>query len=101
MNTLLLGACRARSQRGSPLADAPKDEVWLNDAQIAALHVSVDDVKLQDVDETVLAARDHASLASVRVGTSAFVVARGAVHDALSGQVAWIAGALDPSGRAV
>lgn len=121
---LALGACR--SGDGSSGRGAPKDEVWLSDEDIRRLQVTTEEVKLEEVDETlvtvgpvtaaaecparpapedrrscVVVAVDQASLGRVKLHGSATARTTELVHDTFAGEIGWIAGALDPSGRTV
>jgi hypothetical protein len=110
-----------------PRTEAPaKDEVWLTPAQMESMRVVLEEVKLEEVDQTLpgvgpvlpmeqcpvkapaderraclLVAIDQAALESVHVGTPAVARATDTVHDVFPGQVTWIAGTLDRSGRTV
>ncbi len=129
MHPLGLAACHASPSyaAGSRDRDAPpKDEIWLSDEDLQRLHVTTEEVKLEDVDETivtvgpvvdraecparqkpeaqtacVVVAAEQGSLARVHVKSAATARSAGSVHDVFPGEVAWIAGALDSSGRTV
>jgi hypothetical protein len=126
MNALPLGACHSRSERQSAGAGSPKDEVWLSDDDVRRLQVVTEAVTLQDVDETlitvgpvvsaaecpvktppeerkacVVVTVEQGALGRIQVRSTATARTSKLVHDAFPGQVAWIAGALDSSGRTV
>jgi hypothetical protein len=125
-----LGVAACHAGRGHAGADAerspPKDEVWLTDDDVGRLRVTTEEVKLEEVDETIVAvgpvvsadecpvaslaetrsacvlvAIEQASLAHVRLDGAATARASDLVHDVFPGRVRWIAGALDSSGRTV
>jgi multidrug efflux pump subunit AcrA (membrane-fusion protein) len=118
------GACNPPGRTGTSAARAPKDEVWLRDDELAALRLTTEEVKLEEIDQTlptvgpvvspsecpagattagacIVAAIEQSALATVRVGSAATARTTGLLHDTLPGHVAWIAGALDRSGRTV
>jgi hypothetical protein len=119
------GACHARGERPAGASSA-KDEVWLSDEDIRRLQVTTEEVKLEEVDETlvtvgpvvaaeecpaktrpeerkscVVVAVEQSALAQVHVETAATARTTELLHDAFAGKIAWIAGALDSSGRTV
>jgi len=129
MSTIALGACRSPARRhggGADNGDAPKDEIWLSDDDLRRLHVTTEEVKLEAVDETLVTvgpvvgaadcpartspeerkacavvAVDQASLGRIHVGSAVTGRTSELVHDTFPGQIAWVAGALDSSGRTV
>jgi len=112
----------ARAGRGE--SGPAKDEVWLGDEAVRRLNVSTEEVGLHDVDETVMnvgpvvagaecpirlapqerrscivVTVEQAALGRIRVGGAATARSSALVHDVLPGEVAWIAGTLDATGR--
>jgi hypothetical protein len=128
-SSLWLGTASCRSPAGTHPSGAtrgspPKDELWLSDEELRRLQVTTEEVKLQNVDVTVVAVGpvvdsaecpvksspeerkscvvvgvEQASLGRLRVGSAATARSSALVHDVLPGEVGWIAGALDSSGR--
>lgn len=120
-----VASCHASSLgSGDGRRAPPAGEIWLSDEDLHRMQVSTEEVALHDVDETlltvgpvlssddcpvpqapeepescILVAVDQASLGRVHLGTTATARASSLVHDVFAGRVAWIAGALDPSGR--
>ncbi len=120
-----LGACRSTAHATEDRrAAAANNEVWLSDDEIRKLQVSTEEVRLQEVDETIMTvgpvsegsdcplapapgerkscvvvAVDQGALGRIRVGSVATARTSALVHDVFAGRVAWIAGALDSAGR--
>lgn len=119
------GGCHVLGERPSQ-ASSPRDEVWLSDAEIQRLQVSTEEVKLEEVDETLVTVGpvvsadecpvkvapeerkscavvpvEQGSLGRVKVDTAVTARTTELVHDTFPGKVAWIAGALDPTARTI
>ena len=53
MSGLLVGACRAPARTGA--SAPPKDEVWLREDEATAMQLATEEVKLEEVEQTVIA----------------------------------------------